>query len=68
MSRCRCYIIFKYYAHQAKIGGAGMKNYKPCPIHEVEESCPHTKTVAINEEGHAGVFCVDCEEKLEKEC
>ena len=31
---CRCYINSKYYAHQAKIGGAGMKNHKPCPIHE----------------------------------
>lgn len=34
--KCRCYINFKYYAHQAKIGGRGMKNYKPCPIHERE--------------------------------
>lgn len=32
--RCRCYINFKYYAKQAKIGGAGMKNYKPCPVHD----------------------------------
>lgn len=34
--KCRCYINFKYYAYQAKIGGYGMKNYKPCPIHEPE--------------------------------
>jgi len=34
--KCRCYINLKYYAHQAKIGGAGMKNYKPCPVHEKE--------------------------------
>jgi len=30
--------------------------------------CPHKKTVAINEEGHAGVYCTDCGEQLEKEC
>jgi len=30
--------------------------------------CPHKKTVAINEEGHAGVYCVNCGEQLEKEC
>ena len=30
--------------------------------------CPHKKTVAINEEGHAGVYCVDCGEKLEDAC
>ena len=30
--------------------------------------CPHKKTVAINEEGHAGVYCVDCGEQLEREC
>ena len=30
--------------------------------------CQHKKTVAINEEGHAGVYCVDCNEQLEKEC
>ena len=30
--------------------------------------CQHKKTVAINEEGHAGVYCADCGEQLEKEC
>ena len=30
--------------------------------------CQHKKTVAINEEGHAGVYCVDCGEKLEDAC
>ena len=30
--------------------------------------CPHKKTVAINEEGHAGVYYSDCGEQLEKEC
>jgi len=34
----------------------------------VIKSCPHKKTVAINEEGHAGVYCVNCGEQLEKEC
>lgn len=33
-----------------------------------KKPCPHKKTVAINEEGHAGVYCVDCGEQLEKEC
>ena len=33
-----------------------------------KKSCPHKHTVAINEEGHAGVFCVVCDEQLEKEC
>ena len=31
-------------------------------------SCSHAKTVCINEEGNAGVFCADCGEQLEKEC
>ena len=30
--------------------------------------CPHKKTIAINEEGHAGVYCTNCGEQLEKEC
>ena len=32
------------------------------------ESCPHKKTVAINEEGHAGIYCVNCGGKLEDAC
>lgn len=39
----------------------GDKNY-PLP------KCQYKKTVAINEEGHAGVYCLDCGEQLEKEC
>ena len=34
----------------------------------LELSCNHLKTVCLNEEGNAGVFCVDCGEQLEKEC
>ena len=30
--------------------------------------CLHDKTIAINEEGNAGVFCAECGEQLEKEC
>lgn len=30
--------------------------------------CPHKKTVALNEEGHAGVYCSDCGEKIEDAC
>ena len=30
--------------------------------------CQHKKTVAINEEGHAGVYCTFCGEKLEDAC
>jgi len=33
-----------------------------------QSKCQHKKTVAINEEGHAGIYCVDCGEQLEKEC
>ena len=35
---------------------------------EVELKCQHKKTVAINEEGHAGIYCTDCGKQLEKEC
>jgi len=42
------------------------KTKKKSPPTKVK--CPHKKTVAINEEGHAGVYCVDCGEQLEKEC
>jgi len=30
--------------------------------------CQHKNTVAINEEGLAGIFCADCGYQLEKEC
>ncbi len=30
--------------------------------------CPHKTTVALNEEGNAGIFCVDCGVKLSNEC
>lgn len=29
--------------------------------------CPHLKTVALNEDGYAGVFCSECGKQLEKE-
>lgn len=29
--------------------------------------CPHTKTVALNEEGNAGVYCSDCGTKISDE-
>jgi len=35
---------------------------------EEQAECPHKKTVAINEEGHAGVYCSDCGEQVEREC
>ena len=31
-------------------------------------NCIHEKTVALNEEGHAGIYCVACGEKLEDGC
>ena len=30
--------------------------------------CQHKKTVALNEEGHAGIYCIFCGKQLEKEC
>lgn len=30
--------------------------------------CPHKATVALNEEGHAGIYCSDCGEKISGEC
>ena len=33
-----------------------------------KDKCQHKVTIAINEEGHAGVYCVDCDEQLEGEC
>jgi hypothetical protein len=33
-----------------------------------QSKCPHKKTVALNEEGHAGVYCCACGEKLEDAC
>ena len=41
---------------------------KPTPAPARVMKCPHIITVAINEEGHAGVYCVDCGEQIEKEC
>jgi len=34
----------------------------------VVRSCLHGETVTLNEEGHAGIYCVDCNEKLEDGC
>ena len=52
----------------------GMKPNR-CQLHEIQsliielnQPCSHPKTVCINEEGRAGVFCVDCHEQLEEEC
>lgn len=33
-----------------------------------KESCLHNKTIALNEEGHAGIFCIDCGERIKNEC
>ena len=50
-------------------------HYQLCKLHglhrlinKLNEPCEHPKTVCINEEGAAGVFCSDCHEQLEKEC
>ena len=37
-------------------------------IFELNQPCEHPKTVCVNEEGAAGVFCSDCHEQLEREC
>ena len=46
-----------------------------CPLRKLQEiikhlnkPCEHPKTICVNEEGAAGVFCSDCHEQLEKEC
>lgn len=41
---------------------------KPTPPPSKVMKCLHIITVAINEEGHAGVYCCACGEQLEKEC
>ena len=33
-----------------------------------KDKCLHKKTTTINEEGNAGIFCVDCGEQLSHEC
>jgi len=30
--------------------------------------CPHKSTVALNEEGNAGIYCSDCGKKISNEC
>ena len=30
--------------------------------------CPHLETIALNEEGYAGIFCTKCGKQLEEEC
>ena len=46
--------------------------YKSCnktpPSSKDKRKCQHKVTIAINEEGYAGIYCVDCDEQLEKEC
>jgi len=48
------------------------KNLRKTLIRDKEtvkkNECQHQKTIAINEEGNAGIFCVDCGEQIEKEC
>ena len=41
---------------------------KPTPAPPRVMKCLHIITVALNEEGHAGVYCVNCGEKLEDAC
>lgn len=31
------------------------------------EKCPHKATVALNEEGNAGIYCVSCGERISEE-
>jgi len=37
-------------------------------MHKLNEPCEHPKTICVNEEGAAGVFCADCHEQLEDGC
>ena len=37
-------------------------------LSDLNQPCEHPKTVCVNEEGSAGVFCSDCGKQLEKEC
>ena len=48
-------------------GNNGSCNKTP-PSNKKKRKCPHKVTVAINEEGYAGVYCLDCDEQVEKEC
>lgn len=51
-----------------KYGYSSLPASRFITIKKGKKKCPHKKTVAINEKGHAGIFCVDCGEQLEKEC
>lgn len=44
------------------------RSFKEEWLAQKEAKCKHKNTVAINEEGHAGIFCSDCGKKLEDEC
>ena len=33
-----------------------------------KSKCQHKVTIALNEEGYAGVYCSGCGKQLEKEC
>jgi len=60
---------FKSYGHCeicSKIANCNTVLSKNLPM--PEEECQHQETVAINEEGFAGVYCVDCGEQIEREC
>lgn len=37
-------------------------------LEEKGKDCLHKNTIAINEEGHAGIFCSGCGKQVEKEC
>jgi len=44
-------------------------NQEPGKIgREMRKQCPHDKTVALNEDGCAGVFCLECGERIEDGC
>ena len=36
-------------------------------IQEEQAACRHKKTICLNEEGSAGVFCVDCGKRITHE-
>ena len=64
---CGAKVTKIYYGVIYKAAWKCKKCGMPCKVEE-EKKCQHKITIAINEEGHAGIYCVDCDEQLEKEC
>lgn len=58
---------FDYKEYCLEGGYAGGEYFCPRCSETLPLPCKHKETIALNEEGNAGVYCVDCGSRLTTE-